>query len=317
MAVTGGAGFIGSHVVDALIGRGARVLTLDNFCDAYPRALKLENIAGHRGHPRHELAEVDIREAAALTEALAGFAPDTVVHLAARPGVRRSIAEPGRYQETNVGGTVNVLEAARALGVEAVVFGSSSSVYGDRGPVALTEQLPLDRPASPYAASKIGAEAQCRAFAAVHGLRVTCLRMFSVYGPRMRPDLAIRIFAERILRGEPIQVFGDGASRRDYTFIEDIVDGIAAAASHRAGPPLSVFNLGAGRAIELRALISGLERALGVRAVLKHMPDQPGDVSATLADNTRARAALGFDPTTGIEAGLARLAAWLRGRLAA
>jgi UDP-glucuronate 4-epimerase len=308
--VTGGAGFIGSHLCGALLARGDAVAIVDNFDPFYPERLKrraLEPLlrAGAR------LFEVDIREAAPLLRAAREVRPEVVVHLAAKAGVRPSLEDPAGYMDTNVRGTANVLEAARGAGARRFVFGSSSSVYGAFAEPPFRETARIDSPQSPYAASKVAGEALCRTWHNLYGLEVACLRFFTVYGPRQRPDLAITKFARRMLAGQPLPFFGDGTTARDYTWVEDIVQGVVAASE----VPLAcdVFNLGGARTTTLVELIRLLEGALGVQAALDRQPAQPGDVPLTSADVAHSAALLGYAPSTPIDAGIRRFAEWVRG----
>ena len=310
--VTGGAGFIGSHLVARLLAEGGwRVTVVDDFNDFYDPALKRRNVGPHLGRADFELREADIRDRAALAEVFEGARFDCVVHLAARAGVRPSLAEPVLYAETNINGTVNLLELARAHGVRQFVFGSSSSVYGESEKVPFAEDDPVNRPISPYAATKAAGELLCHTYSHLWGLRCVALRFFTVYGARQRPDLAIHKFARLISEGQPIPVFGDGTTRRDYTFVDDIAAGVRAAMDYRQSG-YEVVNLGGARTVELRELIALLGRELGRKAVIDRRPPQPGDVPRTFADVSKARRLLGYDPQTPIEEGLRRFVEWLR-----
>ena len=311
--VTGGAGFIGSHLVERLLGEGGwRVTVVDDFNDFYDPAIKRANVRAHVGREDFRLAEADIRDRAALGRVFddgGGF--DCVVHLAARAGVRPSLAEPVLYAETNISGTLNLLELARASGVRQFVFGSSSSVYGENEKVPFAEDDPIFTPISPYAATKAAGELLCHAYAHLWDMRCIALRFFTVYGARQRPDLAIHKFARLISRGTPIPVFGDGTTRRDYTYIDDIINGVRAAIDYDASR-YEVVNLGESRTVELRELIALLEGELGRRAVIDRQPLQPGDVPQTFADITKARRLLGYDPRTQIEEGVRRFVEWFK-----
>ncbi len=311
--VTGGAGFIGSHLAERLLARGDRVVLLDCFDSFYDPAVKRRNAAAVlRGAPegRCVLVEADIRDARALDDLLARHPVDAVVHLAARAGVRPSIADPLLYEDVNVKGTCVLLEACRRNGVRRFLFGSSSSVYGDSTPSPFSEEARVDRPVSPYAATKVAGELLCYTYHHLHGLDVTCLRFFTVYGPRQRPEMAIHKFARCILSGEPLTRFGDGRSERDYTYVDDILDGVTRALDRVGG--YAVYNLGESRRVALSDLIRLLEEAIGRRARVEPMSDQPGDVRVTCADIGRARAELGYDPRVAIEEGIGRFVAWLR-----
>jgi UDP-glucuronate 4-epimerase len=307
--VTGGAGFIGSHLVDRLLATGWRVDVLDNFDAFYDRALKEQNVAAHRGSERYRLVEGDVRDLTAMRRDLAGTY-DVIVHLAARAGVRPSIEDPVGYQDVNVGGTQNLLELARVWNVPQFVFASSSSVYGVNPRVPWSEEDHVLQPISPYASTKVSGELLGHVYSHLYGIRFVALRFFTVYGPRQRPDLAIHKFARAMMAGRPISVFGDGSTRRDYTDIDDIVSGIVAAMLYDRSP-YEVINLGNNQTVTLAEMIRGLEDALGVRALVERMPEQPGDVPQTWARVDKAAALLGYAPTTRYEAGVARFAEWL------
>lgn len=314
--VTGGAGFIGSHVCERLLRGGHRVTAFDDLNTFYAPALKRRNLAdiqrtADAAGTRFAFVEGDIADRASLDAALRGTRFDQVIHLAARAGVRPSLLEPALYQRVNVEGTVNVLESAKAAGVRKFVLASSSSVYGVNAKVPFAEADPIFSAISPYAASKLACEALGHVYHHVHGLDVTMLRFFTVYGPRQRPDLAIHKFASLIDSGMPIPVFGDGSTRRDYTYVDDIVDGVTACTTHDFG--YEVFNLGESQTIRLDELIGLLESALGKKAIIDRRPPQPGDVPVTFADISKARAELGYDPRTKIVAGIPKFVEWFRG----
>jgi UDP-glucuronate 4-epimerase len=307
--VTGGAGFIGSHLVDALLADGWRVTVFDNFDPFYAASIKQENIAPHLAHPAYTLVRGDLREAASVNQ-LAGASYDTIVHLAARAGVRPSIEDPVGYQQVNVSGTQLVLELARTLGVPQFVFASSSSVYGVNPRVPWREDDYVLQPISPYASTKVSGELLGHVYSHLYGLRFVALRFFTVYGPRQRPDLAIHKFARLMLAGRPVPVFGDGTTSRDYTYVDDVVSGVRAAMAY-SGSAYEVINLGNTQTVQLGEMIAGLERALGVTAIIERHPEQPGDVPRTWANVDKARALLGFNPTTSYADGVARFAEWL------
>ncbi|HSW47064.1 MAG TPA: NAD-dependent epimerase/dehydratase family protein [Phycisphaerae bacterium] len=307
--VTGAAGFIGSHVSEALLGAGWRVTGLDSFDPLYDPAVKRANVAACLGHKGFELTEGDIRDREAAERCM-GRGVDVVVHLAALAGVRPSIERPRDYQDVNVTGTCCLLEAARKLGVSKFVFASSSSVYGNNPKVPFAENDNVDFPISPYAASKKSGELICHAYHHLYGMDATCLRFFTVYGPRQRPDLAIHRFSRLIEAGRPITVFGDGSSSRDYTYVGDVVTGVLAAIERCRG--YRIYNLGNSLPVVLGDLITAIERALGRKAVIERRPDQPGDVDRTFADISRARAELGYEPKTRLEDGLRMFVGWLR-----
>ncbi|MBN1512882.1 MAG: GDP-mannose 4,6-dehydratase [Phycisphaerae bacterium] len=307
--VTGGAGFIGSHVCEALLARQSDVLALDSFDTFYDPQIKRRNVHRCLADGRFSLAEGDICDAAFVEETLAAGA-DVLVHLAARAGVRPSIEQPLLYQKVNVEGTLVLLEAARRAGVQKFIFASSSSIYGNNRKVPFAESDPVDHPISPYAATKKAGELLCHTYHHLYGLDVTCLRFFTVYGPRQRPDLAIHKFARLIEAGRPVPVFGDGSVRRDYTYIGDIVAGVLAAVDRCQGYHL--YNLGESKPVSLNDMIAALEHALGKRATIDRRPLQPGDVDQTYADIRLARTELGYNPATSFEDGIARFVAWLR-----
>ena len=304
--VTGGAGFIGSHLVEALLGAGHGVAVLDNFNDFYDPRLKEGNLQAVRGQV--ELFRADLRDAEAVARAVGRERFDTVIHLAARAGVRPSIRDPRLYVDTNVIGTLNLLEAARMGGVGRFVFASSSSIYGLCEP-PFREDAPLPGTISPYAATKLAGEQLCSNYAHLHRLRTVCLRFFTVYGPRQRPDLAIHQFTRRIHRGQPIDQFGDGSTRRDYTYVDDTVQGVLGALAYE-GPMFDVFNLGESETTPLNELIRQIERAVGRRARINRLDDQPGDVPLTCADISKARRLLGYRPATPIAEGIPRFVEW-------
>jgi UDP-glucuronate 4-epimerase len=317
--VTGGAGFIGGHVAARLLGDGHAVWVLDNFDPLHPPAQKREAVAELSGFPGFTLVEEDVRAGAALLEPLArsGLASggvDAVVHLAALAGVRASIRDPARYADVNVAGTAAVLDLTRRLGASSFVFGSSSSVYGDAARAPFSEAEPADRPISPYAATKRAGELLAHSYSHLYGMGVVCLRFFTVYGPRQRPDLAIHSFARLLAAGRPIPFFGDGSSERDYTYVDDIVQGVASAVAYARAHPgcFELVNLGESDTVPLSRLVELLGEAMGVVPRLERLPPQPGDVQRTCADLTRARALLGYRPRTRIEAGIPRFVEWFR-----
>ncbi len=300
--VTGGAGFIGSHLVEALLARGDEVRVLDAFDDAYDPALKRRNVAAFRDR----VVEGDVRDPAAVARLVEGV--DAVAHLAARAGVRESLRSPALYQDVNVRGFAVLLDAARRAGAR-VVFASSSSVYGASTPLPFREDAPADRPVSPYAASKRAGELLAHAAWAGWGLPVTCLRFFTAYGPRQRPGMAIARFFRLARAGRPLPVFGDGDSSRDYTYVSDAVDAVLRALDRPLG--FAVLNVGSGEPVRLDRLVERVARAAGRTVAVERLPEQPGDVPATLADNRAAREALGWRPTVTLDEGLARYRDWL------
>jgi len=309
--VTGGAGFIGSHVVDRLLEDGSEVIIVDSFDSFYPRSVKLQNLRSALIDPRCRLEEWDIRDKEAVISLVASLQPDAIVHLAARAGVRPSIENPALYTDVNVMGTVHWLEAATSLKTRPrFVYASSSSVYGDRVDAPFRETDPVDRPVSPYAATKRACELLAYTFHHLHGLPVTGLRFFTAYGPRNRPDLAIARFTRLIDRGEAVPMFGDGTTKRDYTFVADIVDGVVRAITNCHDH--HIYNLGNSNPIELRVLIESIGRGLGKIPIIDYLPEQPGDVRQTYADIDRAASELGYNPSTSFDEGLERYISWYR-----
>lgn len=309
--VTGGAGFIGSNLCERLLLAGHSVVAFDDLNAFYPPSLKQQNLREIHalGRP-FQFVQGDIADRAALDQVFKGERFDQVVHLAARAGVRPSLEQPALYQRVNVEGTVNVLEAARMSGVEKITIASSSSVYGVNSKSPFSESDPIFAAISPYAASKLACEALGHVYHHVYGMDVAMLRFFTVYGRRQRPDLAIYKFAKLITAGLPIPVFGDGSTARDYTFIDDILDGIMACTERRLG--YEIFNLGESRTVELNRLIGLLESALGKKAVIERLPMQSGDVPLTYADISKARAKLGYEPRMPIERGLPLFVEWFQ-----
>ncbi len=306
--ITGGAGFIGSHLVERLLDSGDRVTVLDNLDDFYDPAIKRRNLAAVSDLRNFRLVEGDIRDAQRVDQLFAHGEFDAVVHLAARAGVRPSLRQPMLYQEVNCGGTLRLLEAARRYGPKVFILGSSSSVYGLQTKAPFTETDPIEYPISPYATSKRAAELLAFNYHHLYGMRVTCLRFFTVYGPRQRPEMAIHSFAKLLARGEPLPLFGDGSSRRDYTFIDDILSGIVAALA--LAPPFEIINLGGAETTSLAELVRLLADALGVVPRIDRRTDQPGDVPLTHADILKARRLLGYRPEVGLGEGLQRFCHW-------
>lgn len=310
--ITGGAGFIGSNLVDKLLDEGGwKIAVVDDLNDFYSPEIKRRNIAAHLGDENFKLYEADIRDAAALEQIFSDTRFDVIVHLAARAGVRPSLAEPKLYAETNINGTLNLLELARQNEVKQFVFGSSSSVYGVNEKVPFAETDPIFNPISPYAATKAAGELICHTYSHLYDIRCVCLRFFTVYGARQRPDLAIHKFTRMIDEGRAIPVFGDGSTRRDYTYVDDILQGVRAAIEYD-GADYEIFNLGESQTVELRELIALIERSLGKNAVIDRQPMQPGDVPVTYADISRAREKLGYNPTTKIADGIPKFVEWYR-----
>jgi len=309
--VTGGAGFIGSHVCERLLRSGHAVWALDDLNDFYDPRLKRQNLRDLQSLAKpFEFVQGDVTDHVALEDLLRRVSFDQIIHLAARAGVRPSLAEPALYQRVNVEGTVNLLEAARLHRVRKLIIASSSSVYGVNSKVPFAESDPIFCAISPYAASKLACEALGHVYHHVYGLDVVMLRFFTVYGPRQRPDLAIHKFARLIHAGAPIPVFGDGSAARDYTYISDILDGVMACTDKEFG--YDIFNLGESQTVRLDRLVELLESALGKRAIIDRQPPQPGDVPFTCADISKARARLGYAPQVRIEQGIPLFVDWFR-----
>ncbi len=307
--VTGAAGFIGSHLCERLLGDGHAVVGVDNFDDFYDPRIKRQNVGDCLKNKDFQLIEADIRDDEAIDQAV-GAGVDVIVHLAARAGVRPSIAQPVLYADVNINGTMVLLEVAKKHNVGRFIFASSSSVYGNNKKVPFSEEDNVDFPISPYAATKKAGELICHTYHHLYDISITCLRFFTVYGPRQRPDLAIHKFARLIEEGKPIPVFGDGTMMRDFTYIDDIIDGAVAAMERCDG--FNVYNLGESQPIAVNDLIAEIENALGRKAVKEYLPPQPGDVERTYADVTRAVRDLDYKPSTPIQTGLAKFTGWLR-----
>jgi UDP-glucuronate 4-epimerase len=305
--VTGGAGFIGSHTLDALLARGDETALLDDFNDFYDPVVK----RAHATATGARIFEADLRDRAAVRAVIQSFQPDAIIHLAARAGVRPSLADPQLYIDVNLNGTLNLLDEAVAAGVKRIVFASSSSVYGNNLKVPFAETDHLESIISPYAVTKLAGENLCRIYAQLHGLSLTALRFFTVYGPRQRPDLAISKFVRHTVAGLPIDVYGDGSSSRDYTYVADIVSGVLASLD-RLQPGFRVYNLGGEHPVTLTELVAAVERVTGKPAILRRLPPQPGDVERTWADTSRSRAELGYTPTTTLDEGISHYLNWAR-----
>ena len=307
LLVTGGAGFIGSHLVEKLLADGHRVAILDDFNDFYDPRIKHHNIAAVAD--QITVYHADLRDARAVNDVFHREKIETVIHLAARAGVRPSIGQPQLYYDTNVNGTLHLLEAARTIGIDRFIFASSSSVYGLSKTVPFSEDLHLTQTVSPYAATKIAGEFLCSTYSHLYRMRIVALRFFTVYGARQRPDLAIHKFTRRIWNDQAIDQFGDGTTRRDYTYIDDIIQGVVASLGYD-GPLFDIFNLGESETIQLKDLIAAIEDALGRKAKINRLPEQPGDVPLTCADISKARRLLSYQPTTPLHAGLPRFVEW-------
>jgi len=311
--VTGGAGFIGNNLVRRLALGGESACIIDSFDDSYDPAIKRSNVAETlKLYPDVRLAEGDIRDNAFLDSVFGSFKPDLIIHLAARPGVRASIENPMLYTDVNITGTQQLLEASRRRGVGKFVFGSSSSVYGATSRIPFSEDDPCDKQVSPYAATKRAGEIICSSYSMVYGIDITCLRFFTVYGPMQRPEMAIHKFTRLISEGKPIPMFGDGSSKRDYTYVDDIAEGVVGAVDGIDG--FRIYNLGNSSTVELSRLVQIIGEALGIEPEIIHEPDQRGDVPITFADIDKARNEIGYNPGTSIEEGIAKFVEWYRNR---
>ncbi len=313
--ITGACGFIGSHLAKALVARGDKVLGIDNFDPFYDRKLKLANIAD-LDQNNFQLIECDIRNTKEITEIFQQDKFDSVFHIAALAGVRPSIEEPARYASVNIDGLVSVLEAARNANCKRIVFSSSSSVYGDNQKVPFAETDPVDEPISPYAATKRSGELICHTYSKVFDLSIACLRFFTVFGPAQRPDLAISKFMNMIEAEQTIPMFGDGSTSRDYTYIDDIIQGVLAANDFLTTNKNNyrIFNLGGSQPITLKEMIDKVARVVGKEAKIEQLPMQTGDVQRTFADITRSKAELGFNPQSTFEEGLQKQWEWVKGQ---
>src|SRR5258706_6745416 len=308
--VPGGAGFIGSHLVEGLLRAGGEVVVLDSFDDFYLPEVKRRNLEPYAGRPGFTLIEGDIRDAAAVDRVFTTHPIGVVVHRAARAGVRPSIQQPVLYCDVNVNGTAVLLEACRKHGIAKFLFGSSSSVYGNSERLPLSEKEDVSRPISPYAATKRAGELLCATYHELYRLNVFCLRFFTVYGPRQRPEMAIHKFTRLIDRGLPVPRFGDGSTRRDYTFVSDIINGILRSIDRVQG--FEIINLGGSRTTTLSELVGLLEKHLGQNALIEEESGQPGDVNATFADVEKARRLLGYEPAVPVDEGIGRFVDWYR-----
>jgi UDP-glucuronate 4-epimerase len=308
--VTGGAGFIGSHLTRRLLDRGDRVTILDDFNDFYDPARKRANVSRVADRDGFSLVEGDIRDAELVEKLFGEQRFDGVVHLAARAGVRPSLKEPILYEDTNCIGTLRLLEAARHHGPDTFIFGSSSSVYGINQKVPFSEEDEVNQPISPYATTKRAGELLCYNYHHLYDMNIACLRFFTVYGPAQRPEMAIHKFTDLLARGEEIPMYGDGSSRRDYTFIDDIIDGVVA--SLDLAPPFEILNLGGAETTALADLVRMIAEELGVEHRVQYLPDQPGDVPITYADVRKAGRVLGYSPRVSIREGLRRFVEWYR-----
>ncbi|MBL4702784.1 MAG: GDP-mannose 4,6-dehydratase [Phycisphaeraceae bacterium] len=308
--ITGAAGFIGSSLADQLLTQNIPVIGLDNFCDFYDPAIKHRNIENAIKQPHYQIVQADLRDRQTIAQTLATHKPQAIIHLAAMAGVRPSIERPDLYTEVNLNGTVNLLDAAIAHGVEKFLFASSSSVYGNNEKAPFAESDRVDHPISPYAATKKAGELICHSYHHLNQLPITCLRFFTVFGPRQRPDLAINKFLKLVSSGQPIPVFGDGSTSRDYTFVGDIVNGIAQSLEHCSD--YHIYNLGGDSPVTLNKLIATIEQVVGKSAIIDRKPMQPGDVNRTWADLSKARKELGYAPSTSLLNGITQQWQWLQ-----
>lgn len=308
--ITGAAGFIGSSLADDLLAKGFSIMGIDNFDSFYTRDIKETNISNALKHNFYSFQEGDIRDMEFLNSCFSGFRPDIVIHLAAKAGVRPSIKNPASYYDVNVNGTLNMLEAMRKNKIGRMLFASSSSVYGNNKKIPFAESDNVDFPVSPYAASKKACELLCHTYHHLFDMDIFCLRFFTVYGPRQRPDLAINKFTRALLNDEPITLFGDGSTSRDYTHISDILQGIGQAMENLKG--FGIFNLGESNAISLKELVALLENSTGKKADIKYLPMQDGDVLRTFADISRAKSVLGYNPVVNIADGISNYVEWVR-----
>jgi UDP-glucuronate 4-epimerase len=308
--VTGGAGFIGSHLCGRLLREGHRVVCLDNFDEFYDPEIKRRNVQESMGDAQFKFIEGDIRDTQLIPRIFQGRTFDVVVHLAARAGVRPSIDFPKLYEEVNIQGTINLLDACREFGVKSYVFASSSSVYGGNRKVPFSEEDSVETPISPYGATKRAGELFCYTYHRLFGINIACLRYFTVYGPRQRPEMAIHKFTRLIEENERVPMYGDGQSMRDYTYVDDIIDGTMGAIYGNKG--YEIYNLGESHTTSLSDLIQMLEEAFGKRAIIEKLPEQRGDMPITYANIEKARRKLGYSPRVSMEEGIARFVEWYR-----
>ncbi|MFV9510459.1 GDP-mannose 4,6-dehydratase [Tepidibacillus sp. LV47] len=309
--VTGGAGFIGSHLIDHLLQEGHEIISIDNFDPFYDKNIKLRNIERHFDFNTFNFMELDIRNRDAIFSIFHKYQPEVVIHLAAKAGVRPSISDPYGYVDVNINGTINILDASRDVKVSKFIFGSSSSVYGLNTNIPFSEEDPILLPASPYAATKISGEAIARSYSNCYGLPIVSLRFFTVYGPRQRPDLAIHKFTKMILNQQPIPLFGDGTTSRDYTYVEDIVNGIKAALKKEVSQ-YEVYNLGNDKPTKLIDLVRLIEEKTNRKAIINWLPMQTGDLPITWADLNKSRKELGYHPKIELNEGLELFIDWLK-----
>ncbi|MFY9225960.1 MAG: GDP-mannose 4,6-dehydratase [Blastocatellia bacterium] len=308
--VTGGAGFIGSHICEKLLNRGDQVIIVDELNDFYSPSIKKENLADIKKHGNYQFYQVDICNQEQMKEIFIKEKPDSVIHLAARAGVRPSLSQPILYEQVNVIGTIHLLELCRQMPVKNFVFASSSSVYGVNSKLPFSETDPINQPISPYATTKRSGELLAFNYSHLYNLPITCLRFFTVYGPRQRPEMGIHKFTRKIFNNEPIEIYGSGESRRDYTYIDDIVTGVINALDRVK--QFAIYNLGESSPINLSDLVLTIEQAIGKKAIIKHLPEQPGDVPVTFADISLAKTELDFNPKTDIKTGISYFVDWYK-----
>lgn len=311
--ITGGAGFIGSTLADKLLRQNHHVIVVDNFNDYYDVTIKEQNVAPNLSNPNYKLYRADIENLPLLRQIFAENAVDVVVHLAGRAGVRPSLEQPLAYVKTNIEGTVNILECMKDHHVSKLVFASSSSVYGNCLAQVFSEDLKVTEPISPYAATKSAGEQIIYTYGHLYGIQAVCLRFFTVYGPRQRPDLAISKFTRLISEGRPIDMYGDGSTMRDYTFVDDIVNGIEGAIKY-GQTPYEIVNIGGGEPVTLRRMIETIENTLGKKAVINQLPMQPGDVDKTVSDVSKARRLFGYNPQTSFAEGIRKFVDWTKNK---
>ncbi len=308
--ITGGAGFIGSHLCEFLLGKGYNVICIDNFNSFYDPEIKIRNLSGIIDHERFSLYKIDIRDKKELIKVFDSHKPKIIIHMAAMPGVRPSLENPSLYSDVNINGTQCVLEAMRISGTSNMIFSSSSSVYGNNSKIPFSESDIADDQISPYAYTKRAGELMCRMYNNLYGFNISCLRFFTVFGPRQRPDLAINKFADKIIQKEQVEIFGSGNTYRDYTFIYDIINGIYLSMIHLKG--FNIYNLGEENPVDLNEMINTLEEAIGIKAIKKYLPYQQGDVDRTLADISKARSELGYNPSFSFREGIDQFICWKR-----
>ncbi|MGN6266766.1 MAG: SDR family NAD(P)-dependent oxidoreductase [Ginsengibacter sp.] len=308
--ITGAAGFIGSHTCESLIKNGNSIIGVDNFDSFYSYKLKELNLEQLNQKSNFRFYKADIRDDKALNQIFSSNQVDVVIHLAAKAGVRPSIESISEYYDVNINGTISLLESMRKNGIKKMVFASSSSIYGNNQKVPFSEDDRVDNPISPYASTKKSGELLCHVYSHLYNFDITCLRFFTVYGPRQRPDLAIHKFTKLIQENKPIPFYGDGSSSRDYTYIEDIVNGISCALNHLEG--YKIYNLGESKVITLKKLVEVIETILGKKALLNQLPMQQGDVSRTFADISKAKAEIGYNPAYDFETGMKKFVDWYK-----